>query len=150
MTFKDGQKKTELLVYGAAWLVMFIVPFLWEYWQTGTKLNAIDRYEICRTYLTLSVFCVLFWLHNLFVAPRLVYKGQRWRYVLGLILLIAIFFGYLSYRQMVRRQFFEKWPRSASCNRHTQRRKRPCLPTNRSRPKTREEGKTRKRAWRRI
>ena len=108
MTFKDGQKKTELLVYGAAWLVMFIVPFLWEYWQTGTKLNAIDRYELCRTYLTLSVFCILFWLHNLFVAPRLVYKGQRWRYVLGLTLLIAIFFGYLSYRQMVRRQFFEK------------------------------------------
>ena len=118
-------------MYGAAWLVMFIVPFLWEYWQTGTKLNAIDRYELCRTYLTLSVFCVLFWLHNLFVAPRLVYKGQRWRYVLGLTLLIAIFFGYLSYR-------------------HTQRRKRPCLPTNRSRPKTREERKTRKRAWRRI
>ena len=56
MTFKDGQKKTELLVYGAAWLVMFIVPFLWEYWQTGTKLNAIDRYELCRTSLTLSVF----------------------------------------------------------------------------------------------
>ncbi len=108
MTFKDGQKKTELLVYGAAWLVMFIVPFLWEYWQTGTKLNAIDRYELCRTYLTLSVFCVLFWLHNLFVAPRLVYEGQRWRYVLGLTLLIALFFGYLSYRQMVRRQFFEK------------------------------------------
>lgn len=108
MTFKDGQKKTELLVYGAAWLVLFIVPFLWEYWQTGTKLNAIDRYELCRTYLTLSVFCVLFWLHNLFVAPRLVYKGQRWRYVLGLTLLTALFFGYLSYRQMVRRQFFEK------------------------------------------
>lgn len=56
-------------MYGAAWLVMFIVPFLWEYWQTGTKLNAIDRYELCRTYLTLSVFCVLFWLHNLLL-PR--------------------------------------------------------------------------------
>ena len=106
--FRDGQKKTELLVYGAAWLVLFIVPFLWEYWQTGTELNTIDRHELCRTYLTLSVFCGLFWLHNLFVAPQLVYRGRRWGYALGLSLLVALFFGYLSYRQMMRRQFFEQ------------------------------------------
>ena len=116
MIFKEGQKRTETIVYVIVWLVFFIMPFLWEYWQSGTNLDAIDRMDLCRTYLTLSVFCILFWLHNLFVAPRLVYKGQHWGYLLGLVILIALFFGYLSYRQSVRRHFFEKMAKERFMN----------------------------------
>lgn len=95
-----GQKKAELILYVALWGILFIVPVvlvllgnLLDYSFTNTIFKAMDWQGVFNTWRLMGVFCAAFFIHDLFVAPLLVYQSRRMLYAaLALCMLMVFFF----------------------------------------------------------
>lgn len=97
-----GQKKTEVCLYVALWIVLFILPMVLMCfsWMAGGSVAAIfdealTWQDIFITWKHMTVYCVAFFLHNFFVAPLLVYRSKRAGYsIFAMLLLVLFLFGY--------------------------------------------------------
>ena len=87
-SIRNGQKKTELLVYAALWTLLFIAPLLSMYAQNAVlHQSTYDWFGVRMSWRVLSMFAVYFVIHNFLIAPLLVYGGRKWLY--GVIVVVG-------------------------------------------------------------
>lgn len=88
-SIRNGQKKTELLVYAALWTLLFIAPLLSMYAQNAVlHQSTYDWFGVRMSWRVLSMFAVYFAIHNFLIAPLLVYGGRKWLY--GVIVVVGL------------------------------------------------------------
>ncbi len=93
-----GQRRSETALYLALWLFMFAVPVLGVYFADASDANnaAPDNWQhVYDAWKLLGMFAVAFWVHNIFIAPLLVYRNKKWIY---LALLTALFAAFTFYQ----------------------------------------------------
>lgn len=87
-----GQKKVENIVYAILWIILFVAPLLLMYINSlGSHTLIYDWEGVYNAWRLLALFCVAFYVHNLFLAPLLVYKAKKWIYGLSTCVLIFSF-----------------------------------------------------------
>lgn len=92
-----GQKKQELLLYVVLWAILFMSPVIAMFFsgqeELGDSLAPIavsssvsiadyDWDSILHAWSRLSMFLLVFLLHNFLLAPILVYAKKKWRYAM--------------------------------------------------------------------
>ena len=82
----------ENIIYLALWIIMFVAPLLGEYIQSsqsmGFGFNWDVVFDIWRVF---AAYFVIFLIHNFLVAPLLIYRQKRGRYLLMVGVLVALF-----------------------------------------------------------
>jgi hypothetical protein len=87
-----GHKKTELLIYLALFAVLFAAPAVSEWIETSSLNHEHFNWcGICKGWRLLAVFFAVFCVHNFFIAPQLVYRNRKWRYILSTLVLVVAF-----------------------------------------------------------
>ncbi len=90
-----GQKRSELLLYAALWAILFVAPIASAFFTTHASSQKLaDWTVVTGSWSLLAMFCTVFFVHNFFVAPLLVYANRKWAYALAVTLLAAVFVGY--------------------------------------------------------
>ncbi len=90
-----GQKRSELLLYAALWAILFVAPIASAFFTTHASSQKLaDWTVVTSSWSLLAMFCTVFFVHNFFVAPLLVYANRKWAYALAVTLLAAVFVGY--------------------------------------------------------
>lgn len=93
-----GQKKAEFILYMVLWAILFAAPVLSAYIEKVTSnATALDWEGLYSSWKLLSMFFIVFMLHNLFLAPLLVYSNRRRLYAATVVALIAVFEVYHCY-----------------------------------------------------
>ncbi len=97
MTLKNtpivtGHKKSELIIYLVLFVVLFVAPVLSVWAETASMhLDKFSWNSICKGWQLLAVFFIVFCVHNFFIAPQLVYRNRKWRYVVSTLVLVVAF-----------------------------------------------------------
>ena len=89
-----GQKKTEIILYVVLWAVLFAAPVVSMLVGASSSSFSIDWQGVWNAWSLLAMFCLTFFIHNLFIAPLLVYSNRKWQYGVLTVLLFAAFFCY--------------------------------------------------------
>ncbi len=90
-----GQKRSELLLYAALWAILFVAPIASAFFTTHASSQKLtDWTVVTSSWSLLAMFCTVFFVHNFFVAPLLVYANRKWAYALAVTLLATVFVGY--------------------------------------------------------
>ncbi len=93
-----GQKKVEIILYMVLWATLFAAPVLSMYIEKATSnATALDWEGLYSSWKLLSMFFVVFMVHNLFLAPLLVYSNKKRLYTATVVMLIALFEFYHCY-----------------------------------------------------
>lgn len=93
-----GQKKSENILYAVLWTVLFAAPVLSMYVSAMTNHTATyDWQGVWNTWRMLGVFALAFYLHNLLVAPLLVYRGRKTLY---LAFTVPLLIGFGIYQEV--------------------------------------------------
>lgn len=93
-----GQKKSEFILYIVLWAILFAAPVLSMYIEKVTSnATAFDWEGLYSAWKLLSMFFMVFMVHNLFLAPLLVYKNKIRLYIATVVMLIAVFEVYHCY-----------------------------------------------------
>ncbi len=85
-----GQKKSELVLYVTLWVILFAASAFSVYLDE----SSYDWASLFNTWKFLAMFCITFFIHNLFIAPLLVYRNKKWKYGIWVTILLAFFFSY--------------------------------------------------------
>jgi len=103
-----GQKKSELILYLVLWAVLFAAPvvsmLVGDFFMSSpmdaemrgyiVQSSSVDWQNVYNAWGLLSMFCVTFFVHNIFVAPLLVYGNHRKAYGFTVVALTAAFMFY--------------------------------------------------------
>ena len=85
-------RKYETLTYVALWSLLFIAPVLSLYIRTATDAQVTFNWdEVLVVWRELAIYLALFLLHNLLLAPLLIYKQRRWTYFGAIIVVVSLF-----------------------------------------------------------
>ncbi len=100
MRSQSQLRRIEYLVYGILMLLILLGPTvstLFHGHDIGdTKFLANDFLHSLKV---IVVYIIAFAIHDLFIAPLLVYKHKPWHYILGVVILGAVFMTYqLNFR----------------------------------------------------
>lgn len=89
---KSGQKKPENILYGVLWAILFAAP-IFALYVSGLFSPGSSYYwkSVFDAWQLLLMFFATFLIHNLLLAPLLVYGNKRWTYVPLLLLLLVCF-----------------------------------------------------------
>lgn len=90
-----GLKRSELILYGVLWAILFAASAL----SVCTDEASFDWASLIKTWLFLAQFCITFFIHNFFIAPLLVNHGKKWQYGLWVVILLG---GFVGCQQMKR------------------------------------------------
>ena len=91
MALVSRQTKQESIIYTIVWMLLFMAPvveFLFNYdpqHPVWIKRGLVD------TLMTLVMFLVVFLIHNYVLAPMLVKQKKVYRYLIGCVVVIALF-----------------------------------------------------------
>jgi len=85
-------KSTEYFIYALLFLIILLGPTLSTLFH-GHELNDIEflKNDLLHTFKVVIVYIIAFAIHDLFIAPLLVYKHKTWQYFLGVLVLGAAF-----------------------------------------------------------
>ncbi len=85
-------KKLEYTIYAVLLAVLFLAPTFSTLFH-GHDLDDTHFLwnDLLRSWKVLGVFVVAFVIHDVFLAPLLVYKHKTWQYIVGMILLVGVF-----------------------------------------------------------
>ncbi len=87
-----GQKKMENLLYLALWIFMFTMPALSFFIHNIENLENINVWpRLFETWRAMGAFCIVFVIHNMFLAPLLVYRNRTKAYLAALVSLVVCF-----------------------------------------------------------
>ncbi len=90
-----GQKKNETILYLVLWTVMYLAPMLSMYAEAAASPElSFDWDGVRGAWSLLTMFCAAFWIHNLIIAPLLVYRSRPWLYAALVAGLAAAFMCY--------------------------------------------------------
>lgn len=95
-TSKDMKKPRlegkENLVYVAFWGILFLIPVLTLYVRSTFDAHVEFHWkDFIMIWKVFVLYLILFVIHNLFVAPMLVYKRKMWPYIGLVACLLAVF-----------------------------------------------------------
>ncbi len=91
----DTEKKQELVIYGILWgLVFLLVPAV-IILQGLSNDPSFQVKELFRIWLRILPFFLLFFVHDLFVAPLLLEKRKAGLYAVAVAVLLIVFGGYI-------------------------------------------------------
>ena len=103
-------KRKEELVYMAIWLMVLVFPIATSTLHPGygnTSGHQVMWHEVFYVWRFVATFFVCFLIHNLFVAPQLVYRNRHISYLLESLGLLLAFF---AMQCMFSEQFHHKGP----------------------------------------
>lgn len=90
--------KQENVTYIAMWLLLFSTPMLILIIHASSNSNLdIDWWTIMHIEEILAMYFVAFLVHNILLAPMLLYKQQTWRYVCSILILVVAFIALQSW-----------------------------------------------------
>ena len=90
--FFRGAFSTERFIYFIAWALLFATPMLMELFRLHHgDTTSLEWHHLQRTYLHLSVYLLLFVVHDCLLAPLMVERGRQGLYLTGAACLIALF-----------------------------------------------------------
>lgn len=84
------QNKKENIVYVALWALMFTIPVVSLYLRRLTSDSIFQWGEVFNIWRMFGVCFIFFVIHDVFIAPIIVYKGKKVRYVIELIILLVL------------------------------------------------------------
>lgn len=90
----------EHLIYGVVWTILFVSPLIIMVIQSRytTELQ-FEWDEIFRIWRVFGSFLLLFTIHDILLAPRWVYRGKKWSYLIPTISLLLFFAFYQCNRR---------------------------------------------------
>lgn len=89
------RKKGEGLVYVFFWLLVFVIPILMMYVRTRNHTDEMFAWgEIFHVWMIEGTFLIMFLIHDLFLAPLLVYKRRRAVYFTAVSIMVLAFAVY--------------------------------------------------------
>ena len=83
-----GQKKSEIILYVVLWTILFAAP------PVSMLVDDFEWQTVFNAWSLLAMFCIVFFLHNFFIAPLLVYANRKWAYAVSILALVICFMGY--------------------------------------------------------
>lgn len=90
--------KQENVTYIAMWLLLFSTPMLILIIHASSHSNLdIDWWTIIHIEETLGIYFVAFLVHNILLAPMLLYKRQTGRYLCSILILVVAFIALQSW-----------------------------------------------------
>lgn len=85
----------ESLTYLFLWVLLLLAPLISEWMLLHTVPDtSFEWSRICNVWLYLLPFFFVFVIHNWFLAPLLVYRHKRAYYLIGVMLVVALFAVY--------------------------------------------------------
>lgn len=85
------QHVLEQSIYGAIWIVIFLLPLIGGYFAMSGGLEREEtRMVIRESWLSIFPFFVLFLLNNYGLVPYFLFKKRYWQYTVSLIFVIGI------------------------------------------------------------
>ena len=93
-------KSTEYFIYALLFLIIMLGPTLSTLFH-GHELDDIEflTSDLLRTFKIAIVYIIAFVIHDLLIAPLLVYKHKTWQYFLGVLVLGAAFMMFQVYNR---------------------------------------------------
>lgn len=92
MTFKQKVFTQENLIYLIVWIFLFISPIIGIWFRSATLgLSSAGWYEVTRFWGILVCYLTAFVIHNFFIAPIIVYKNDRKKYLVIITIFIIAF-----------------------------------------------------------
>lgn len=85
------QHVLEQSIYGAIWIVIFLLPLIGGYFAMSGGLEREEtRMVIRESWLSILPFFVLFLLNNYGLVPYFLFKKRYWQYTVSLIFVIGM------------------------------------------------------------
>lgn len=85
------QQLLEQSIYGAIWIIIFLLPLIGGYFAVSSGLEREEvRKVIHSSWLSILPFFVLFLLNNYVLVPYFFFKKRYWEYTFSLLLVIGI------------------------------------------------------------
>ena len=85
------QHMLEQSIYGAIWIVIFLLPLIGGYFAMSGGLEREEtRMVIRESWLSILPFFVLFLLNNYGLVPYFLFKKRYWQYTVSLIFVIGM------------------------------------------------------------
>ncbi len=82
----------ENIIYLALWIIMFVAPLLGEYIQSSQSMGFGFNWDVVfDVWRVFAAYFVIFLIHNFLVAPLLIYRQKRGRYLFLAGVLVALF-----------------------------------------------------------
>lgn len=92
MTFKQKVFTQENLIYLIVWIFLFISPIIGIWFRSATfGISSAAWYEVTRFWGILVCYLTAFVIHNFFIAPIIVYKNDRKKYLVIITIFIIAF-----------------------------------------------------------
>jgi len=89
------QSRQEIIIYIAAWGLLFVAPMLSLYVRTVSDATVVfDWAEVFLVWRKLAVFLLLFLIHNFLLAPLLIHGHRRVTYFSIMTVILAAFIVY--------------------------------------------------------
>lgn len=87
----DKSRKHEVMVYWFLWAAVFIIPAITHYIQSLHSNDNVDWVFMRNTWFSSLLYMILFWIHDIYVAPLLLDAKTRRHYLLYVMVLLIIF-----------------------------------------------------------
>lgn len=87
----DKMRRQELTLYIVLWVVTLASPLIGHCIEVLQGSLSPDLSVVCNAWLGLLVFFVVFWLHDLWVAPCLLQPHRHRDYAIRLVLVLSLF-----------------------------------------------------------
>ena len=92
------QHVLEQSIYGAIWIVIFLLPLIGGYFAMSGGLEREEtRMVIRESWLSILPFFVLFLLNNYGLVPYFLFKKRYWQYTVSLIFVTGMIVGFLRF-----------------------------------------------------
>ncbi len=86
--------KQEYSIYAVVWIFIFLAPVLGHFVFTSVQSVPFDWHDVWRIWGALALYLVVFFIHDLLVAPLLARYGKKQLYVVATLALVAAGFAY--------------------------------------------------------
>ena len=92
--------RLEYTIYAIFTAILFVTPVVVMLYLQHTRPGYIFKFSVlCEVWLSILIFMIAFFIHDLLLAPILVYKRKPWLYVAGVILFAIAFMGFQCSRK---------------------------------------------------
>ena len=80
----------ENLIYLGLWLILFLAPVLSQYIRTNSNSTTFLWTDILHVWKIYAIYLIVFVIHNIILAPLLIYKHKKTMYVATTVCLITV------------------------------------------------------------
>ena len=92
LSYKKKLLTEENLIYLIVWIILFAMPIFGIWFRSATLgISSAGWNEVLRFWVILVGYLVAFIIHNFFIAPVLVYKANRMKYGIIVVLFVIAF-----------------------------------------------------------